>query len=126
MNLQSMFDLLKEASQLSGHKEFVVIGSLSILALEDHFDVPADMTMSNDIGCYTKHDPDRIFDIVDSLGENSPRHQECGYFIDAVSPALPSLPHGWELRMIRIERHSIVVWFLDPNDAALSKYARGE
>jgi hypothetical protein len=126
MNLQAMFELLKEASKLLGHKEFVVIGSLSILALEDSFDVPEDMSMSNDIDCYTKSDPARIFDIVASLGENSPRHAKSGYFIDAVTPALPSLPQGWELRMNRVERDGIVIWFLDPNDAALSKYARGE
>ena len=28
--------------------------------------------------------------------------------------------------MIRVEREGIVAWFLEPNDAALSKYARGE
>jgi hypothetical protein len=28
--------------------------------------------------------------------------------------------------MNRVERDGIVIWFLDPNDAALSKYARGE
>lgn len=126
MNLRTMFELLKEAGQLSGHKEFVVIGSLSILALEGSFDVPGDMTMSNDIDCYTKNDPGRIFDIVAALGENSPKHQASGYFIDAVSPALPSLPEGWEARMIRVEREGVVAWFLEPNDAALSKYARGE
>lgn len=126
MNLQTMFDLLKEAGKLSGHKEFVVIGSLSILALEESFEVPSDMAMSNDIDCYTKTDPGRIFDVVAALGENSPRHQATGYFIDAVSPALPSLPTGWEVRMSRVEREGIVAWFLEPNDAALSKYARGE
>lgn len=126
MNLQAMFDLLKEASQLSNHREFVVIGSLSILALEEHFEIPDDMTMSNDIDCYTKADPERIFDVVPLLGENSPRHKASGYFIDAVTPALPSLPDGWEGRMIGVERDGIVAWFLDSNDAALSKYARGE
>ena len=28
--------------------------------------------------------------------------------------------------MNRIERNEVRVWFLDPNDAAISKYARGE
>jgi hypothetical protein len=126
MRLANVFELLDEARKLSGHKEFVVIGSLSILGLEGNFEVPSDMTMSNDIDCYTKADPARIFDIVASLGENSPSHQALGYFLDAVTPALPSLPEGWEARMTRIEQVGTVAWFLDPNDAALSKYARGE
>lgn len=126
MNLKALFDLLQEAARLSGHSEFVVIGSLSILALEQDYEVPADMTMSNDIDCYTPNDPDRIFDLVPLLGENSPQHLASGYFIDAVSPALPSLPEGWEARMNRVARNGVVAWFLEPNDAALSKYARGE
>ena len=126
MNLKALFDLLQEAKRLSGHSEFVIIGSLSILALEENFQVPPDMTMSNDIDCYTRNDPGRIFDLVPLLGENSPWHVAAGYFIDAVTPALPSVPEGWEARMNRIARDGVVAWFLEPNDAALSKYARGE
>ena len=126
MKLANLFELLGEAGRLSGHAEFVVIGSLSILALADAFAVPADMTLSNDIDCYTKADPDRIFDLLSALGENSAYHQARGYFLDAVTPALPSLPAGWEARMNRVERGAVVAWFLEPNDAALSKYARGE
>jgi hypothetical protein len=126
MKLDLIFGLLKEASAKLGHTEFVIIGSLSVLALEGLFDVPPDMTMSNDVDCYTLHDPERIFDIVPLLGENSPRHLESGYFLDAVTPALPSLPDGWRARLSRVERDGVVAWFLDPNDAALSKYARGE
>ena len=126
MNLKALFDLLQEAKRLSGHSEFVIIGSLSILALEENFQVPTDMTMSNDIDCYTRNDPGRIFDLVPLLGENSPWHVAAGYFIDAVTPALPSVPEGWEARMNRIARDGVVAWFLEPNDAALSKYARGE
>lgn len=126
MNLQAVLDLLTKASQQSGHKDFVVIGSLSILALEGSFDVPEGMTMSNDIDCYTKSDPGRIFDLVATLGEDSPHHQQYGYFLDAVSPMLPCLPEGWEQRLNKVSDDGITVWFLDPNDAALSKYARGE
>jgi hypothetical protein len=39
---------------------------------------------------------------------------------------MPSLPEGWQARLIRVERDGLRAWFLDPVDAALSKYARGE
>ena len=39
---------------------------------------------------------------------------------------LPSLPEGWSSRLIKVERDGLRAWFLEPNDAALSKYARGE
>lgn len=126
MNLEALFALLDEARRLSGHPDFVVIGSLSILGLEEHFRIPPDMTMSNDLDCYTRDDPRRIFDVLAELGENSAYHLKSGYYLDAVSPHLASLPTGWEQRLIKVERAGLRAWFLDPNDAALSKYARGE
>lgn len=125
MNLNSLFDLFAEARTLSGHQDYVVIGSLSVLGLED-LDIPEAMTMSNDVDCFTKADPGRIFDVVKALGENSPFHQTHGFYLDGVSPQLPSLPEGWKDRLIKVERDGLRAWFLDPNDAALSKYARGE
>ena len=126
MNLDALFAMFKEARRLSGHTDFVVIGSLSILGLEQSFDIPDTMTLSNDVDCFTQADPGRIFDIVKSLGENSPYHEKSGYFLDPVSPDLPTLPEGWHDRLIKVERDGLRAWFLDPNDAVLSKYARGE
>ena len=126
MNLDALFALLIDARKRSGHNDYVVIGSLSILGLEDAFDIPEDMTLSNDVDCYTRDDPDRTFDLVAALGENSAWHQDHGYFLDAVSPALPTLPEGWQTRLIPLCRDGLTAWFLDPNDAAISKYARGE
>lgn len=126
MKLKTMLDLLAEASALSGQADFIIVGSLSILALEENFRVPQEMAMSNDVACYTRADPERIFDVLDALGEHSPRHRATGCFIDPVSPALPSLPDGWQARLNPVSRPGVNAWCLDPNDAALSKYARGE
>lgn len=126
MNLPALFALFEQAHQLCGHRDFVVIGSLSILGLAEHFDIPDDMTLSNDVDCYTKDDPERIFELLAALGENSPYHLASGYYLDPVTPSLPSLPDGWRERLLKIERGGLRLWFLDPNDAALSKYARGE
>ena len=126
MNLGALFSVFNEARLLSGHTDFVVIGSLSILGLEHSFDIPDAMTMSIDVDCYTKADPARIFDVMKELGENSPYHHKSGFYLDAVTPELPSLPDDWRDRLIKVERDGLRAWFLDPNDAALSKYARGE
>ena len=126
VNLDALFQILEEARKLSGQNDFVVIGSLSILGLEADFDVPKDMTMSNDVDCYTRNDPDRIFELVGALGEHSSYHEKSGFYLDAVGPNLATLPQGWEDRLIKVERHALGAWFLEPNDAAVSKYARGE
>jgi hypothetical protein len=126
VNRAHLFTLFEEAHRLTGHRDFVVIGSLSILGTDDEDGIPAEMSMSIDIDCYTKADPGRINDVRNALGEGSDFHRAHGYFLDPVSPSLPSLPDGWEARMGVIERDGLRVWFLDPDDAAVSKYARSQ
>lgn len=126
MDLGQLFELFQEARRLSKHEDYVIVGSLSILGLSVASPIPPAMTMSIDVDCYTKADPGRVFDLVEPLGENSAHHRESGFFLDAVSPSLPTLPGGWEARLMKVERGGLRLWFLDPNDAAVSKYARGE
>ena len=126
MNLDQLFSLFEQARKLCLHEDFVVVGSLSILGLSSTSPMPATMTMSVDVDCYTQRDPGRIFDLVGQLGENTAYHQQTGFFLDPVSPNLPTLPGGWQDRLMKVERNRLRLWFLDPNDAAVSKYARGE
>lgn len=126
MKLDELFKLLAEARRLCGHSDYVVIGSNTALAFAGSTRLPDDMVMSVDVDCYTRDDPGRIFDLVKDLGEDSRHHQSTGIFLDAVSPALPTLPDGWRDRLILLEQGVCRAWFLDPNDAAISKYARGE
>jgi hypothetical protein len=126
VKLDDVFALFAQARDLGGHRDFVIVGSLSILGLADESLVPADMAMSNDIDGFTRADPGRIFDLDPPLGADSPFHAAHGYFLDPVSPSLPTLPDGWEGRLNKVERDGLRLWFLDPNDAAVSKYARGE
>ncbi len=124
MKREHLLRVFEEARRLIGHKEYVVIGSLSILGTEDEEGLPAEMSMSIDIDSYTRADPGRIHDIKDILGEGSDFHRRHGYYLDPVSPSLPTLPEGWQGRMTRIEHGELRIWFLDPDDAAVSNYAR--
>jgi hypothetical protein len=126
LNLDQLFKLLDRARNLSRLRDFVIIGSNTSLALAERTEIPAAMVMSMDLDCYTKDDPERVFELVPALGENSPFHHAEGFFLDAVSPDLPTLPEGWQDRLLKLERGGCRAWFLDPNDAAISKYARGE
>ena len=102
MKLDALFKLFDEARKLIAHQDFVVIGSLSILGLEGDFDIPDGMTLSIAVTCYTKSDPERILDVLGALGENSPYHHQSGFYLDAVNPALPSLPDGWADRLNKV------------------------
>jgi hypothetical protein len=117
--------LFAQAKKLTGHREFVVVGSLSILGVAGARQVPPRMLMSIDVDCYTRSDPLRIFDLQEALGEGSAFEATHGFYLDPVSAQLPTLPERWEHRLVRVSlRDELVVFFLEPNDAAVSKYAR--
>lgn len=127
MDLSHLQALFSEARRLTNHSEFVVVGSLSILGIVQGNNVPARMLMSIDVDCYTRADPGRIFELKDALGEGSAFEAANGYYLDPVSPNLPVLPDQWEARLIpRGLGDGVLIFFLEPNDAAVSKYARGE
>jgi len=126
LNADALFALLAKAREACGHVEYVVIGSVSILGVSEVAAIPADMTVSIVADCYTRADPDRIFDLQPLLGEGSPYHVAHGVYLDPVSPRLPTLPPGWESRLLRLERAGVVAWCLEPNDAAVSKLARAD
>lgn len=127
MDLKDLELLLGEASRRTRHTEFVIVGSLSVLGVLGKRPVPRRMLLSIDVDCFTPKDPARIFELNNSLGAGSEFERAHGYYLDPVSPLLPTLPANWEYRLIRLPlAGGITVGFLDPNDAAVSKYARGE
>ena len=126
MNIHDIDLLLGQIRDASGLDEFVVIGSLSALGLASH-GLPPRMTWSMEVAAYPERDPQRAQEFSASFGENSVFHQQNGYYFDAVSPDLPTLPEGWEGRLIRqVLPCGVRVKYLDPNDCAVSKYARSE
>lgn len=125
MDLLQIQIALEQAKKISNHHEFVIIGSLSVLGCRG-IQPPSDMSMSIDIDFYPLRDPGRASQIAEVLGQGSDFNIVNGFYLDAVSPALPTLPDGWEGRMPVIELGELRVSFLDVNDAAISKYARGE
>jgi hypothetical protein len=127
MNLEQLDRLLGEIARENNVDGFVVIGSLSVLGLTQGR-VPSDaMLMSNEVDAYLENDPDRSFDFHQRWGQGSAFEREHGYYFDPVTPQLPTLPDGWMSRMIPVTLPSgVKVKFLEPNDAAVSKYARGD
>jgi len=126
MTLDQVFKLLERARALTQHRDIVVIGSNSVLGLAEHTAIPPDMAMSVDLDSYLKDDPGRTGELAKELGEGSAFHEKEGFYLDPVNPKLPTLPDGWEGRLLPLERNGNCAWFIDPDDAAISKYARGE
>lgn len=117
--------LFAEARRLSGEGDFVVFGSLAALGYAG--ELPPRMAMSLDVDAFGKSDPARIFELAGALGQGSAFESAHGYYLDPLSPRIATLPSGWEARLVRIELEpGLAAWFLEPNDAAVSKYARME
>ncbi len=127
MNLQQLDTLFAQVASKHPVRAFVVIGSLSVLALIGKRPIPDAMTVSVEVDAYPESDPDRAFEIADDFGLGSEFEQEHGYYYDAVSPSLPTLPRGWQQRLIDHALPSgTLLRFIEPHDAAISKYSRGE
>jgi hypothetical protein len=60
------------------------------------------------------------------LGQGSAFEDEHGYYLDPVSPNLPSFPEGWQDRLIQLDFGEVRAFFVEPNDVAVSKYIRGD
>lgn len=123
--LDILFQALSKAKKLTGHTEYVIVGSLSALVHEDSGRLPRNLVRSNDFDAYTRADPGRILDVAHALGEGSAFFEDHDMYIDPVTPKLLTLPEGWEDRMGVLERDGIKAFFLHADDAAISKYVRG-
>jgi len=124
LNRAQLHALLHRAKELSGHSEFVIVGSLAILGAVA--DPPDAMVVSIDVDTYLKADPGRTGELSEALGQGSPFEDEHGYYLDPVSPHLPSFPEGWQQRLILIDFGDVRAFFVEPNDVAVSKYIRGD
>ena len=126
MKVEDIDRVLSAIRSSSGLDEFVVIGSLSALGITGD-KLPPRMTQSMEVDAYPERDPNRAQEFSKEFGEDSAFHQEHGYYFDAVSPDLPTLPDGWQTRMVRqVLASGVKVKYLDSNDCAISKYARSE
>jgi hypothetical protein len=125
MTREDLRRLFAEAQRLCGERDYVVIGSLAALGYAGT--LPDRMTSSIDVDAWCRSDPARVFDLAVELGQGSAFEAAHGYYLDPVSPRVATLPGGWDERLVRIGLDtSLAAWFLEPNDAAVSKYARME
>jgi hypothetical protein len=124
LNREQLHALLTEARKQVRHSEFVIVGSLSILGAIAA--PPRTMVTSIDVDTYLKNDPQRTGELVQALGQGSAFEDEFGYYLDPVSPHLPSFPQGWQDRLMLLDFGDVKAYFVDPNDVAVSKYMRGE
>jgi hypothetical protein len=118
------------AAEVTGHHEFVVVGSQAILG--SHDEPPESMLESLEADIYPLRDP-RAADLIDgALGDGSQFHRAYGYYAHGVGPETAKAPRGWQERLVQRNvpprsgsDRTVVAWCLEVHDLVLAKCAAG-
>lgn len=118
--------VLRAASAITNQRDFIVIGSQSVLG--QFPDAPAELLVSDEVDIYPRDRPD-LADLIDgAIGELSFFHDEFGYYAQGVGPTTAVLPAGWEERLILVTNdntHGAVGHCLEIHDLLAAKYVAG-
>lgn len=126
MNAEQLRHLLRAAAKITGEREFIVIGSQSILG--SHPDAPRSLRKSVEGDTYPKRDPQKAIEIDGAIGELSPFHHQFGYYAHGVAPDTATLPADWQERLIEFpvnDPAGTIGLCLEKHDLAFSKLAAG-
>lgn len=123
MKRSQLLHVLRAASEISGEKSFVLVGSQAVLLA-----LPAPderLTLSDEIDLYPSVAPEKS-DLIDGvIGALSMFHDTHGYYADGVSPDTAVMPADW---MSRAKFHyfgDITAICPDLTDLCVGKVAAG-
>jgi hypothetical protein len=122
MKKHQLDHLLRAAGRITGVKQFVVIGSQSLHG--KYPDLADDLVHSAGADLIAKSDQTRT-EWLNAIGQDSPIHEQFGYYADPVDEGTATLPAGWKGRLVNLppgETEGVVGLCLDPHDLAISKY----
>jgi hypothetical protein len=127
---ENLEHVIAAAAEVSGEREFVVVGSQAILG--SHPDAPKSMLRSMEADIYPRNSPEKTIEIDGSLGDGSYFQLAYGYYAHGVGPETAKPPAGWEGRLVAVEiaprvasNRSAIAYFLEAHDLVLSKCAAG-
>ena len=122
MKKQHLEHLLRAAGKIVGDNQFIVIGSQSLHG--KYPDLADDLCVSFEADLISKNRPKET-DMLNSIGIDSPFHQEFGFYADPVDINTAVLPKGWQGRLVNFESpatEGVTGLCLEPHDLAISKY----
>lgn len=124
MNRHQLEHILRAAGAITGHTEWVIVGSQAILGPVPN--APAELTVSEELDLYAPGD-EHASDLIDgSIGERSPFHEAFGYYAHGVGAETATLPPRWRARAVEIRSENtggVAGICPHPSDLAVSKLA---
>jgi len=125
MKKHQLDHVLRAAGRITGEKQFVIIGSQS---LHGKFpDLPDEIVQSAEVDLIAKGKVERT-EWLNAIGQDSPFHEQFGYYADPVEEGTAILPTGWKARLINLapgDTGGVRGLCLDPHDLAIAKYVAG-
>jgi hypothetical protein len=125
MKKQQLDDVLRTAGRITGEKQFVIIGSQSLHG--SYPDLADDIVRSAEVDLIAKRDPRRT-EWLNVIGQDSPFHEQFGYYADPVDENTAILPKGWKGRLVNLppaDTDGVRGLCLEPHDLAIAKYVAG-
>lgn len=123
MKKQQLDHILRAAGRITGERQFVIVGSQSLHG--KHPDVADEIVHSAEVDLVAKSNADRT-EWLNVIGQDSPFHEEFGYYADPVDESTATLPSGWKARLVELppgDTEGVRGLCLDPHDLAIAKYA---
>jgi hypothetical protein len=123
MKKHQLDHVLRAAGRITGEKQFIVMGSQSLHG--KHPDLPDDILASAEAHLIAKNVRTRT-EWLNAIGQDSPFHEEFGYYADPIEERTAILPKGWKGRLVHLppgDTEGVQGLCLDPHDLAIAKYA---
>ena len=122
MKKRQVDHVLRAAGELTGEKQFIIIGSQSLHG--KYPDVPDEILLSAEVDLIAKNHPEKT-DSLNFIGVYSRFHETHGYYADPVDESTATLPKGWKGRLVNLppgDTNGVSGSCLDPHDLAIAKY----
>jgi hypothetical protein len=122
MKKQELDHVLRAAGEITGEKQFIIIGSQSLHG--KHPDLPDEIFMSAEVDLIAKKNPEKT-ESLNFIGVYSRFHETHGYYADPVDENTATLPKGWKGRLVNLppgDTEGVSGLCLDPHDLAIAKY----
>lgn len=123
MQRSELEHLLRAAGEILDERQFIVIGSQSILG--KYPNAPEELLRSREADLIAKNRPGRSR-MLEAIGEASRFYETYGYYVDPVDSRTAVLPRDWKSRLVNIsspDTNGVTGLCLDPHDLFISKLA---
>jgi hypothetical protein len=122
MKKHQLDHILRAAGEITGRKQFVIVGSQALHG--KYPDLADEIVMSAEADLFAPRQPDAT-ELLNEIGVDSPFHVTYGFYADPVGEGTAVLPKGWKGRLVNLpagDTGGVRGLCLEPHDLAISKY----